>query len=179
MDKAGPAGNDLVVRSRSADQKRDGRSWIAVVLTYSELFLNAAVAFALGVGGIILFGVVLYEFVHEIGHGPFIRQVLVLLSGLLLVFIFTELIGTLRVVIATREVKAEPFLIVGIVAAIRRVIVIGAEAEYAIGTPRFRDVLLEIAVLAGTVLVLGVTVFVVRTARVNGRQASRGPTERV
>jgi len=80
------------------------------------------------------------------------------------VFIFTELIITIRVVIASRAVEVEPFLIVGIVAAIRRVIVISAEAQDLIGTARFRDVLLEIGVLSGTVLVLGVTVFVLRRA---------------
>jgi uncharacterized membrane protein (DUF373 family) len=88
--------------------------------------------------------------------------VLELLSGLLLVFIFTELITTIRVVIARRRVVVEPFLIVGIVAAVRRLIVISAEAENLLGTAQFRDVVLEIAVLAGTVLLLGATVLVLR-----------------
>jgi uncharacterized membrane protein (DUF373 family) len=140
--------------------------------------LNSAIAVALTVGGVILFGVVVYEFLHGLGHTPFVGHVLTLLSGLLLVFIFTELIGTLRVVIATRQVKVEPFLVVGIVAAIRRVIVVGAEAETALGTPRFRDVMLEIGVLAGTVLLLGITVFILRTARMEEHETSAGPTER-
>jgi hypothetical protein len=42
---------------------------------------------------------------------------------------FTELITTIRVVITRRRVVVEPFLIVGIVAAVRRLIVISAEAE--------------------------------------------------
>jgi uncharacterized membrane protein (DUF373 family) len=171
-------GKILVVRPDSANQQRDRRSWIAVVLTHTELLLDAAVALTLGIGGMILFGVVVYEFLHGLGHGPFVGRVLSLLSGLLLVFIFTELIGTLRVVIATREVKPEPFLVVGIVAAIRRVIVIGAEAENTLGTPRFRDVMLEIAILTGTVLVLGITVFVLRMVRTQAPAASQGPTER-
>jgi uncharacterized membrane protein (DUF373 family) len=148
------------------------------MLGYSEFFLNAAVAVALGVGGVILLGVVLYDFVRGLGHGPFVGQVLALLSGLLLVFIFTELISTLRVVIATRQVKVEPFLVVGIVASIRRVIVVGAEAENTFGTPRFRDVMLEIGVLSGTVLVLGITVFVLRMARMEEHETHHGPTER-
>jgi uncharacterized membrane protein (DUF373 family) len=166
------------VRFRGANRKRDDQPRIAVVLDYGEFFLYAAVAIALGVGGVILLGVVLYEFLRGLGHGPYTGQVLSLLSGLLLVFIFTELISTLRVIIATREVRAEPFLIVGIVAAIRRVLVIGAEAENLLGTPRFRDVILEIVVLAGTVLVLGVTVFVLRAARMDEHETSRSPMER-
>ena len=39
--------------------------------------------------------------------------------------------------------QVEPFLIVGMVAVIRRLIAVSAKAENLLGTPRFRDVLLE------------------------------------
>jgi hypothetical protein len=158
------------------DRRHRDRSWIAALLGYAEFLIDAAVAVALTVGGAILLGVVVHDFVRELGRGPFIGQVLELLSGLLLVFIFTELISTIRVVIARGTVEVEPFLIVGMVAAIRRLIVISAEAEELLGTPRFRDLLLEIGVLAGTVLVLGVTVAVLRIVRRRGDGPSTGPT---
>jgi uncharacterized membrane protein (DUF373 family) len=145
--------------------ERRERSWVAVLLGRGEFLLDTAVAFALSVGGVILFSVVVWDFFRDLGEEPVLAQVLELLSGLLLVFIFTELISTVRVVIARRSVQAEPFLIVGIVAAIRRLIVISAEAEDRLGTPQFRDLLLEIAVLAGTVLVLGATVLLLRLTR--------------
>jgi uncharacterized membrane protein (DUF373 family) len=132
---------------------------------------------ALIVGGTILLGVVVYDFVRDLGQGPFIAVVLELLSGLLLVFIFTELITTIRVVIARRKVVVEPFLIVGIVAAVRRLIVISAEAENLLGTPKFRDVMLEIAILAGTVLLLGVTVLVLRIKRSEDDEPTTGSSE--
>ena len=141
-----------------------------------RVLIDAAVAIALTVGGVILLGVVLYDFVRGLGRDPFTGLVLELLSGLLLVFIFTELISTIRVAIARRSVTVEPFLIVGMVAAIRRLIVISAEAENLLGTPRFRDLMLEIGVLAGTVLVLGVTVFVLRIVRGGDEGLSPGPT---
>jgi uncharacterized membrane protein (DUF373 family) len=120
---------------------------------------------ALIAGGAILLGVVVYDFVRGLGHEPVVGLVLELLSGLLLVFIFTELVSTIRVVIARRKVIVEPFLIVGMVAAIRRLIVISAEAENLLGTAKFRDLMLEIGLLAGTVLLLGATVFVLRIRR--------------
>ena len=162
--------------SPPADQGRRDRTWIAALLGYGEFLIDAAVAVALTVGGVILLGVVLYDFVRGLGQAPFIGQVLELLSGLLLVFIFTELISTLRVVIARRTVDVEPFLIVGMVAAIRRLIVISAEAEDLLGTAQFRDLMLEIGVLAGTVLVLGVTVFVLRIVRRGDDRQPDGPT---
>ena len=118
----------------AADQRRRDRTWIAALLGYGEFLIDAAVAVALTVGGVILLGVVVYDFVRGLGEAPFIGQVLELLSGLLLVFIFPELISTIRVVIARRSVEVEPFLIVGMVAAIRRLIVISAEAENLLGT---------------------------------------------
>jgi uncharacterized membrane protein (DUF373 family) len=167
-----------VVRRPRVDPEDRDRIWIAALLGWGEFLLNSAVAVALGIGGIVLFGAVVYDFVRHLGTGPFVPRLLNLLSGLLLVFIFTELITTLRVVIASRTVEVEPFLIVGIVAAIRRVIVISAEAQDLLGTERFRDVLLEIGVLSGSVVVLGVTVFVLRRApsREDEPAPSAGPT---
>ena len=153
------------MRPRGADQERRDRSWVAGLLGYGEFLIDTVVASALIVGGAILLVVVVYNFVRDLVREPFVGNVLEFLSGLLLVFIFTELITTLRVVIARRRVEVEPFLIVGIVAAVRRLIVISAEAENRLGTAEFRDVMLEIGVLAATVLLLGATVVVLRITR--------------
>jgi len=165
------------VRPRGADRERRDRSGIAVLLGYGEFLIDTVVALALIVGGTILLGVVIYDFVSGLGQGPFVVVVLELLSGLLLVFIFTELITTIRVVIARRKVVVEPFLIVGIVAAVRRLIVISAEAENLLGTAKFRDVMLEIAILAGTVLLLGATVLLLRIKRAEDDEPIPGPAE--
>ena len=147
-----------------------------MLLGYGEFFIDTVVALALIAGGTMLLGVVVYDFVRDLGQGPFIAAVLELLSGLLLVFIFTELITTIRVVIARRRVVVEPFLIVGIVAAVRRLIVISAEAENLLGTAEFRDVMLEIGVLAVTVLLLGATVLLLRIRRAD-EEPTTGPPE--
>lgn len=147
-----------------------------MLLGYGEFFIDTVVALALIAGGTMLLGVVVYDFVRDLGQGPFIAAVLELLSGLLLVFIFTELITTIRVVIARRRVVVEPFLIVGIVAAVRRLIVISAEAENLLGTAEFRDVMIEIGVLAATVLLLGATVLLLRIRRAD-EEPTTGPPE--
>jgi hypothetical protein len=77
--------------------------------------------------------------------------------------------------IARRRMVVEPFLIVGIVAAVRRLIVISAEAENLLGTAKFRDVMLEIGVLAMTVLLLGVTVLVLRIRQAGDEMATGSP----
>jgi uncharacterized membrane protein (DUF373 family) len=165
------------VRPRGADRERRDRSGIAALLGYGEFLIDTVVALALIVGGTILLGVVMYDFVSGLGQGPFVVVVLELLSGLLLVFIFTELITTIRVVIARRKVVVEPFLIVGFVAAGRRLIVISAGAVNLLGTAKFRDVMLEIAILAGTVLLLGATVLLLRIKRAEDDEPIPGPAE--
>jgi uncharacterized membrane protein (DUF373 family) len=147
-----------------------------VLLGYGEFLIDTVVALALIVGGTLLLCVVVYDFARSLGQEPFVTAVLELLSGLLLVFIFTELITTIRVVISRRRVEVEPFLIVGIVAAVRRLIVISAEAENLLGTAEFRDLMIEIGILAATVLLLGTTVLVLRIKRTED-EPTTGPPE--
>ncbi|HEX2296082.1 MAG TPA: phosphate-starvation-inducible PsiE family protein [Actinomycetota bacterium] len=127
-----------------------------------EDVLYVAIAAALAIVGFGLFGYVVYDFVSKLGDGDVTARILSLLDGLLLVFIVTELIHTVRAVIDERVLVAEPFLIVGIVAAIRRLVVVSAEAKDLLGTPEFGDAMTEIGVLTGTVVILAVAIFLLR-----------------
>ena len=127
-----------------------------------EDFFYVAVAVALGAAGAILFGYVIYDFVSNFDDQSVEANILKLLDGLLLVFIITELLHTVRAVIDETVLLAEPFLIVGIVAAIRRLVTVSAEAKNLLGKPEFADAMLEIGILSGSVLVLGLTIFLLR-----------------
>ena len=129
---------------------------------YVEDLLYVLIAGALALVGIGLFGYVVYDFVTKMGEGDVTAKILALLDGLLLVFIITELIHTVRAVIDERVLVAEPFLIVGIVAAIRRLVVVSAEAKDLLGKPEFGDAMTEIAILSGTVVILALAIFLLR-----------------
>jgi len=129
---------------------------------YVEDGLYVLVATALALAGVGLFGYVVYDFVGKISEGSFSTLILTLLDGLLLVFIITELIHTIRAVIDDKVLVAEPFLVVGVVAAIRRLVVVSAEAKDLFGKPEFGDAMLEMGVLTGVVLGLGVTIYLLR-----------------
>ncbi|HYO60988.1 MAG TPA: phosphate-starvation-inducible PsiE family protein, partial [Actinomycetota bacterium] len=120
------------------------------------------IAAALALVGVGLFGYVVYDFVTKMGNGDVTARILSLLDGLLLVFIITELIHTVRAVIDERVLVAEPFLIVGIVAAIRRLVVVSAEAKDLLGKPEFSDAMTEVAILTGTVVLLSLAIFLLR-----------------
>ena len=129
---------------------------------YVEDVLYVAIAAALALVGAGLFCYVVYDFVSKIGEGDVTARILSLLDGLLLVFIITELIHTVRAVIDERVLVAEPFLLVGIVAAIRRLVVVSAEAKDLLGKPEFGDAMTEIGILTGTVVVLAFAIFLLR-----------------
>ena len=129
---------------------------------FVEDLLYVLVALALSLAGLGLFGYAVYEFATTVTKDPFSAVILALLDSLLLVFIVTEIIHTVRVVIDEKILVSEPFLVVGIVAAIRRLVVVSAEAKDLFGKPTFGDAMLEIGVLTGTVLALGATIFMLR-----------------
>jgi uncharacterized membrane protein (DUF373 family) len=85
-----------------------------------------------------------------------------LLNSLLLVFIFAELLAAVRATVRERELVAEPFLIVGIIASIKEIVLIGA------GHPRdedfesFRNAMIEIGALTGVVVTLAIAALLLR-----------------
>ncbi len=86
--------------------------------------------------------------------GP-LETALEVLDKVLLIFIFAELLGTISTIVREREVTAEPFLLIGLIAVVRRILAVTASIEQNLGTPRFDDLILELGVL--TVLVLALT----------------------
>jgi len=141
-----------------------GRSILADLFRRAEYLLYVAVAVSLAVAGLVLFVQVLYEFVNDVVSEDVAISgaLLKALDGLLLVFIITELLHTVTSVISENVLSTEPFLVVGIVAAIRRVIVATAEAGDSANSGEFKDLMLEIGVLFGGVVALGATIFLLR-----------------
>lgn len=83
-----------------------------------------------------------------------------LLDRVLLLFIFAELLYTLRVVNFGGRVLVEPFLFIGLIAVVRKVLVASAETEREGVDPT--DLVLEIAAFAGLALVLTLSIFLLR-----------------
>lgn len=86
------------------------------------------------------------------------------LDSLLLVFIFVELLYAVRTTLKERQIVAEPFLIAGILASIKEIIVLSVTAaeDYIELGPQFARAMVEIGLLSGVVLVLAVTAVLLR-----------------
>ena len=94
---------------------------------------------------------------------PAATIMLELLDGLLLIFIFVELLYAVRTSLRSHEIFAEPFLIVGILACIKEIVVLSVEAAKLLDKgPEFSRAIVEVGVLGGVVLGLTVAIFVLR-----------------
>ena len=85
------------------------------------------------------------------------------LDTLLLVFIVVELLFAVRATLVNRELVAEPFLLVGIIASIKEIVVLSVKAAEQVGKGAvFNDQVKEIAVLGVLVLLLAVAAWLLR-----------------
>jgi uncharacterized membrane protein (DUF373 family) len=82
-------------------------------------------------------------------------------KGLLTVFILLELLAGLRATLVRRKLVAEPFLVVGIIASIRGIIIVALEAKTQTGT-QLDEAMMQIGVLGGLTLALSASAFVIR-----------------
>jgi uncharacterized membrane protein (DUF373 family) len=102
--------------------------------------------------------------------------VLSVLDTLLLVFIVVELLFAVRVILGRREVVAEPFLIVGIIASIKEIIVLSVEAADYVGKDdKFTHAMIEVGVLGLLVLVLAISAILLRAKEREPEEGHAGP----
>jgi uncharacterized membrane protein (DUF373 family) len=93
-----------------------------------------------------------------------------LIDRLLLVLMLVEILHTVHASIRTGTLVCEPFLIVGLIACIRRILVITLELSQitqpskwqADHVPLFQASMLELAVLGGLIIVLIGSIYVIR-----------------
>ena len=82
-------------------------------------------------------------------------------DGLLLAFILLELLAAVRATMTEGGLVAEPFLVAGIIASIKEIIVVSVDAKEQSGAA-LDDAVLQIGVLGGVILLLAVATYLVR-----------------
>ncbi len=148
----GSSGTDLAPRER-----------IAHAFTHVEdvIYLGLGVLLAgSALGLLVVVGVDLVRSLTE-GLGD---RVIGLLDRMLLVLMIAEILYTVQVSFREHVLKPEPFLVVGLIAAIRRVLVITAEFSDVLekGAEAFRLAMLELGLLTLMVLALVIALVLLR-----------------
>lgn len=119
--------------------------------------LLAGSALVLLFSGLISFG-------RSLAAGSFSANSVELLDRILLILLFVELLYTVQVSFREHALVPEPFLLVGLIAAIRRVLVLTAEFPevHDKPEPEFQHLIVELTVLTLMIVTLVISLFLLR-----------------
>ena len=132
--------------------------FLDVAIGAGEDLLYALVSLLLVAGALIVLGEAVHSLVTEANDGIH-KAVEHALDSLLIVFILIELLSAVRVTIVERHLIAEPFLLVGIIATIKEIVVTAAFADK---EADLGDTALQIGVLGAVVLGLSLASLLLR-----------------
>jgi uncharacterized membrane protein (DUF373 family) len=137
------------------------REWTEDAIEKAENVVYLAVAAVLVVVAAIVLGAAAVKIADlpELGVTTTAAEVLDLL---LLVFIVVELLYAVRTTLAERELVAEPFLLVGIIASIKEIVVLSVKAPDYVGTDKLEDTIWLMGLLTLTIGVLAVATLLMR-----------------
>ena len=131
---------------------------VAVLLLYSSMYdLNQAV---------------------RLGTGEIEHKAIEILNTVLLVMMTMEIVYTVALTLKSHTLNAEPFLIIGVIAGIRRMLVITATSTAVEQPEEFHNMLVELGLLAATVVALAGAIWILRYSAhryVNRQQGESEP----
>lgn len=145
------------------------------VLSWFEAVLYGIVALLLvAAAALVLIGTVEAIIQTLSTDMPALEGGILVLDRILLTLIVAEFAYTLRVVIEKHEISAEPFLFIGLIAVVRRVLIVTAEFEQPQTDAQLNYLLLELGMLGVLVLGLAAAIFLIR--RSSGRTTTQPAT---
>ena len=151
---SGPERLDAVLRERLF-----GRAPHIGVIRIGEDLIHYAVAVVL----VVVAGVVLYRTAYDLATSrqPFAEAATSAVNGVLFAIIVLEVMRTVVAHFETAGLQLQPFLIIGIISAVRGILTVGARLSLQ-GSLRVHDALLELGVDASVVLGLALSLVLIR-----------------
>jgi uncharacterized membrane protein (DUF373 family) len=149
---------------RSKQRTDPTRRLISHLFTWVEDAVYIGLGALLAISALILLGHTGVTFVRDLTHAPLIPSIVSLMDRLLLVLMIVELLYTVQVSFREHALVPEPFLIVGLVAATRRVLVLTAEFTGAHPPPEaeFRVTMIELGLLTVMIVALVASLLMLR-----------------
>jgi uncharacterized membrane protein (DUF373 family) len=140
------------------------REWISSGFTRVEDIAYVALGLILAVSAMALVGTVALALGQALLAANLSDKIVELLDQVLLILMIVEILYTVQVSFREHILVAEPFLIVGLIAAVRRVLILTAEfskpAEVVEAT--FRNAMFELGLLTVLILALVFSLFLVK-----------------
>lgn len=104
---------------------------------------------------VITIGILIYNSLIVVGQtfqsSDFIHGVLKLIDRILLTLMVVEILYTVKISLQSHRLTAEPFFIIGLIASIRRILIISVESAYL--PEKFTPHMIEMGVLGGIILI--------------------------
>ncbi len=154
----------MIVALHLLQETGSSPSDVATVLTYVEDGIYLITAALLGATALVLIAATARDLVRSANAGSMMQRALRALDSLLLVLMIVELLHTIRLFIVGHALVPEPFLVVALIAGVRRVLILTTEAsQYIQAQPeQFRMALREMSLLMVSFLVLAVSIVVLQ-----------------
>jgi len=134
------------------------------ILIYGEKVIYLIIVLFLFTGAFLL----IYDEVTTIFHFPTevsrVQVIIEIISKTLLLLMIIEIMSTVKISIKEHALDAEPFFIVGLIASIRRILIISVETAYL--HEFFYQYMIEIGVLVGLSLAFVISIVLLRKSKI-------------
>ena len=140
-------------------------SHAAKLLGASESVVLVLIGVALVLVAVLLLYSSMYDLKQavQMGPGEIEHRAIEILNTVLLVMMTMEIVYTVAISLTSHTLNAEPFLIIGVIAGIRRMLVITATStELEVRPEQFHSTLVELGLLAATVVALAIAIWILR-----------------
>jgi flagellar biogenesis protein FliO len=154
------------------DDTHDGPKAVAPWTSHAATILGSSesvVLVLIGIALVLVAVLLLYSAMHDLNEAVHIgpdeieRKAIGILNTVLLVMMTMEIVYTVAISLKSHTLNAEPFLIIGIIAGIRRMLVITAtSAEQEAHAAQFHNTLVELGLIAATVVALAGAIWILR-----------------
>ena len=147
-----------------ADAGATARAVVARGFTHVEDVVYVGLGVLLAASSIVLLVDGAVSFWRVLVAGELPVRVIALLDRILLILMIAEILYTVQVSFREHALVPEPFLVVGLIAGIRRVLVLTAEFANLLerGEDAFTNAMIELGVLTAMILVLVVSLMLLR-----------------
>jgi uncharacterized membrane protein (DUF373 family) len=140
------------------------RAVVARGFTYVEDVLYVGLGVLLAGAALVLLADGAVMFWRTLAGGELPARVIELLDRILLILMIAEILYTVQVSLREHALVPEPFLVVALIAAVRRVLIITAEFAELIdkGPEAFRNAMIELGLLTAMIVALVVSLMLLR-----------------
>ena len=149
-------------------EKDHGEGWASKASTYLG-YSESAVLMLIGIALVLVAVLLLFSGIHDLwqatlgGPASIEKKSIEILNTILLVMMTMEIVYTVAISLKSHTLNAEPFLIIGSIAAIRRMLVITATStDFESNVEQFHNTLVELGLLSATVIAMAVAIWILR-----------------